>query len=80
MSQNEIVKKYKSYDEFLVVLAKNIKLHRKQLGLSQEDMIDFGFNYRFYQKLESGNYSPNLKTIYKLSAALNIPMHLLLRG
>jgi len=72
VSQNRAVAKIKSYDELVHSLAKNIKRFRKQKGLTQEDMMDHGFNYRFYQKLESGNYSPNLKTIFKISKCFNV--------
>lgn len=35
-------------------------------------MADNGFNYRHFQKLESGNYSPNLQTHYKVCMILEI--------
>lgn len=64
--------KPKTYEDVLSIIAKNIKKHRKQKGLTQEDMMDFGFNYRFYQKLESGKYSPNLQTLFRLSKVFEV--------
>ena len=72
MSQNESVKKINTYNGTLGLIAANVKKLRKQKGLTQEDMVEYGFNYRFYQKLESGKYSPNLQTLFKLSQALEV--------
>ncbi len=66
------MKKPKNYEDLLVQIANNIRLCRKRKGLTQENMADLGFNYRFYQKLESGSYSPNLKTLFKISQALGV--------
>lgn len=73
--QTETVKKNKAYSEVLKNLSKNIKKYRNEKGLTQEDMVDYGFNYRFYQKLESGTYSPNLNTLYKVSQALEVNIY-----
>lgn len=70
--QTESVTKTKKYEDLLRNLAKNIKKQRKLKGLTQEDMADLGFNYRFYQKLESGKYSPNLQTLFNISVALGV--------
>lgn len=61
-----------SYDRFLKRVAANLQKYRKSKGLTQEQMSDRGFNYRFYQKLESGSYSPSLKTLFRLAEALGI--------
>ena len=66
------MKRIKNYEQLLMNIAQNIKQKRKQHGLTQEDMADHGFNYRFYQKLESGTYSPNLNTLFKVAAVFNI--------
>lgn len=55
------------YEKLLKKVAKNIKRLRLNKGLTQENMVDFGFNYRHYQRIESGTYSPNLHTIFRLS-------------
>jgi len=74
------VKKAKSYPKLLKTLAMNIKTHRKAKSLTQEDMVDFGFNYRHYQKIESGVYSPNLQTLHRLSEAFDINVVDLMQG
>ena len=56
-----------SYNILLKRIAKNLKKARKQKGLTQVDMMDYGFNYRHYQKIESGSYSMNLYTLHRLS-------------
>jgi len=52
----------------------NLSLSKKFIkdGLTQEDMIEFGFNYRHYQKIESGAYSMNLYTLWRLSVAFEV--------
>ena len=59
--------KARSYKSVIKDLAFNIKKLRTDHSFTQERMAEFGFNYRFYQKLESGSYSPNLHTIYRLA-------------
>lgn len=66
------MKKKSSYSSTLKTIAINVKKYRTQRGLTQEQMAELGFNYRFYQKLESGAYSPNLRTLFNLSQALGI--------
>ncbi len=67
------------YLRLLRAVAANIKSARQNKGLTQEDMMDHGFNYRFYQKLESGKYSMTLKTLHKVACALSVAPGDLLR-
>jgi len=61
------------YNRFLVGFSKNLRAIIDKLGLTQEELsLKCGMNYRFYQKLESGKYSPSLSTIFKLAQALKI--------
>ena len=64
--------KSNSYELISKKLAERIKRRRKQLGMTQEDMIDHGFNYRAYQRLESGKQNPTLQTLVRVSIALKI--------
>ncbi|NUM58146.1 MAG: helix-turn-helix transcriptional regulator [Bdellovibrionaceae bacterium] len=73
------MKKNYSYEDVLKTIARNVKKLRKAKGLTQEDMVDFGFNYRHYQKIESGAYSPNLHTLVRLSQVFNITVDGLLK-
>ena len=68
-----------SYDLLLNKIAENIKKARKRKGLTQENMMDYGFNYRHYQKIESGSYSMNLYTLHRLSTIFNVNIRNLLK-
>jgi DNA-binding XRE family transcriptional regulator len=60
------------FDRFLKRIAKRIKHYRIKAGLTQMDMIDHGFNYRHYQRLESGESGYNLLTLFKLSKVFKV--------
>ena len=68
-----------SYDLLLKKIAENIKKARKRKGLTQENMMDYGFNYRHYQKIESGSYSMNLYTLHRLSNIFDVSIRNLLK-
>ncbi len=68
----------KEYSKFLVKLSDNIKSLRLEHGYTQEEMVQFGFNYRHYQKLESGTHSPSLSTLFKISKIYKISVPKLL--
>jgi transcriptional regulator with XRE-family HTH domain len=67
------------YSKLLLKIASNIKKIRTSRKLTQEEMADFGFNYRFFQKLEGGKYSFNLYTLYRVAKALKVSIQDLLR-
>lgn len=48
----------------------NVQKMRNLRKLTQEDMRDLGFNYRYFQKIEAGQVNPTLGTLIKLSKAL----------
>ncbi len=62
----------KDYEKLLLKMAASIKHLRKQRNITQEQMVDFGFNYRFFQKIESGRYSPNLFTLHRLAKTFKV--------
>lgn len=64
----------RDYGKVLRILAENIQRARRERKLTQEDMADFGFNYRHYQKIESGTYSPSFRTLHRLAIALKVNM------
>ena len=66
----------KSYEKLLKRISKNIKKARRDRKLTQEKMSDYGFNYRHYQKIESGSYSMNLYTLHRLSKIFKIKITL----
>lgn len=60
------------FDRLLKRIAQNIKRCRNKAGLTQMDMVDHGFNYRHYQRLESGTTGYNLQTLFKLSKVFKV--------
>lgn len=64
-----------SFDSYLKKVGKNIQHARRRLKLTQEDMADKGFNYRYYQKMEGGRVNLTLKTLWILSRALKCSVY-----
>ncbi len=62
----------KAYDRMVEKIAENVAKIRKAKGLTQEDMVEKGFSYRHYQRVESGTHSPNLLTLFRLSQAFKV--------
>ena len=60
------------YLRLITRVAINIRQIRESKGLTQEDMTDLGFERRWFQRIESGNYSVSLPTLNKLSRALKV--------
>jgi DNA-binding XRE family transcriptional regulator len=60
------------YNSLLRKIAGNIKRLRNEKGITQEEMTKFGFSYRHYQKIESGAYSPNFFTLFRVSKAFKV--------
>jgi len=54
------------------ILANRIKTIRKTKQLRQEDMENKGINYKYYQRIESGNANVTIKTLEKLADALEV--------
>ena len=50
----------------------NLKKMRIQKGLTQEDMTNYGFNYRHYQRLESGTNPPSFATLVRLAKVMEV--------
>lgn len=70
----------KKHDKLVKAFAENLKRLRAKKGYTQEQMRDFGFNYRYYQLLESGKQAPNLLTLVKLAEAFKVEVSELLNG
>lgn len=45
---------------------------RKSKGLRQEDMEEFGLNYKYYQRIEGGRTNITLTTLEKVATALGV--------
>lgn len=59
-------------ERFMALVADRIRGVRKSRGRSQWDMQDFGFNYRYYQMIESGTVNLTLKTLNRLANAFGV--------
>ena len=62
----------KKYEQLVARIAKNVKKVREKKAITQEEMVDYGFSYRHYQRIESGKHSFNLYTLYRLSEAFDV--------
>lgn len=56
-------------------LGENVQRYRKLRDLTQEQMRDFGFNYRYFQKIEAGEVNATLDTLVKLAIVLKVKIH-----
>jgi transcriptional regulator with XRE-family HTH domain len=66
-------------DERLMrLVGKRVRELRLAKGLRQEDMCQFGFEYKYYQCIEYGQKNLSLKTLNKLSKAFRVPTSKLL--
>lgn len=70
--QNKPRRMSKDEGKLVRKIAKNIKNLRIENGRTQFDMCDYGFNYRHYQRLESGKYTPTLETLLRLAKAFKV--------
>jgi len=64
---------------FFRALGCRVRDIRKRKGLSQEDMISFGFSARHWQQIEAGR-PITVKTLLRISAAFDLPLVRLIRG
>lgn len=62
----------KPHKELLNRIGKNLLKFRKERGWVQEDMSSFGFERRWYQRIESGEQSINLQTLLRLSVVFGV--------
>jgi len=53
-------------------VGKRISQLRQARGLKQEDMCRFGFDYKYYQRMEYGQKNLTLKTINRLAEAFGV--------
>lgn len=66
-------------DDIIEYLKGNIKFHRKRLIMTQEALAEkCGLSHNYIVDIELGRKCPSLKTLIKLSVALEIPVYMLL--
>ncbi len=70
----------KDYQDFLVILGKNIRKFRKKKKLSQEQLA-FGFNSarNYIGCIERAEKTLSLKTLYKIAKILDVRVEDLLK-
>ena len=69
----------KQYLKIIGRISQNILRLREAKNLTQEDMTAFGFERRWYQRLESGKHSISLPTLYRLSEVFKVDISELLK-
>ena len=61
------------------IFATNVKIYRKKIGLSQEELADLSGLHRTYiSAVERERRNISIDNIEKIACALNIPAHYLL--
>jgi transcriptional regulator with XRE-family HTH domain len=61
-------------ERLLKAVAKRIRQLRVERGLKQEEMCRFGFDYKYYQRIEYGQKNLSLKTLNRLAKAFGVPV------
>ncbi|MFW7382323.1 MAG: helix-turn-helix domain-containing protein [Oligoflexus sp.] len=69
----------KKFIKLQLIIAINLKKYREARGFTQEDMMDYGFERRYYQRLEAGEVNPTLHTLFRLAESLGIETWSLLK-
>ncbi|ESU31236.1 hypothetical protein G3A_17815 [Bacillus sp. 17376] len=58
----------------MTAIGQNIKMCRERIGISQEELaLKIRVGTRTIQRYESGEQTPTLQTILKISTALDVP-------
>jgi len=60
------------FESFLKKVGRNIQKARKGKGLTQFDMMDYGFSRRQYQYIESGQRNITLLTLHRLAQIFGV--------
>jgi transcriptional regulator with XRE-family HTH domain len=79
MPANKPKKMSPDESKLVKTIALNAVKLRKARELTQFDMMDYGFNYRQYQRVESGKYAPTLGTLIRLAKAFKVKVTDLLK-
>lgn len=66
--------------KYIELLGKHIKELRKKKGIKQTDLAyDCGFEKQNMRRIEAGKTNPTIKTLLKISEALEIPINDLIK-
>jgi transcriptional regulator with XRE-family HTH domain len=61
-------------EQLMQSVGKRARQLRIAKGLRQEEMCQFGFEYKYYQRIEYGEKNLTLKTLNKLAKAFGVPL------
>jgi transcriptional regulator with XRE-family HTH domain len=62
-------------DERLMrLVGQQVRKLRLKKGFKQEDMCRFGFEYKYYQRIEYGQKNLSIRTLNKLAKAFGVPV------
>lgn len=65
-------------ERLMKMVGKRVRELRLARRLRQEEMCQFGFEYKYYQRIEYGQKNLSLKTLNKLAKAFRVPLAKLL--
>jgi transcriptional regulator with XRE-family HTH domain len=57
------------------LLANKVRELRRKNGLTQEQMRDHGFGYRYYQRIEAGEKDLRLSTLNRLANTFKVTIN-----
>jgi transcriptional regulator with XRE-family HTH domain len=67
--------------DLLQLLGRNVRAHRKRLGLSQEQLaLEADMKRSYLSDLERGTRNPSVKALGRIANALNVSPHELLKS
>lgn len=59
-------------ERLLKLMGRRVHDLRKKAKLTQEDMMSYGFERRYYQRIESGTVNLSLKSLNKLAKVFGL--------
>jgi transcriptional regulator with XRE-family HTH domain len=66
-------------ERLLKLVGKRVYDLRKEADLTQEDMMSYGFERRYYQRIESGTVNLSLKSLNKLAKVFRLSVSELMK-
>ncbi len=66
-------------ERLMKLVGKRVRELRLSRGWKQEGMCRFGFEYKYYQRIEYGQRNLSLRTLNRLAKAFSVPVAELLR-
>ena len=60
------------FNNYAKAVGNNIRQARYRLGLTQQQVAEKGFSFRYYQELERGTRNPTLQLLLQLAQVLEV--------